>query len=143
MIEVEHGHRTVRGVRPIHVYHMRDALAESPGKANNWLSVFKGLMKTAMRLDLRTDNPAASVSILPIGEHEPWPADLLHVCLDEATPMTRLAIMTGLLLGPAHQRCNPHKVWLDQRRHHAILPEEKATKRRYQGCGRSDALTLA
>lgn len=99
MIEVEHGHRTVRGVRPIHVYHMRDALAETPGKANNWLSVFKGLMKTAMRLDLRTDNPAASVSILPIGEHEPWPADLLRVCLEVATPMTRLAIVTGLCSG--------------------------------------------
>ena len=99
MIEHEHGHRTVRGVRPIHVYHMRDAMSAMPGKANNWLSVFKGLMKTAMRLDMRTDNPAAEVSILQIGEHEPWPADLLRVCLEEATPMTRLAIVTGLCSG--------------------------------------------
>lgn len=99
MIEIEHGHRTVRGVRPIHIYHMRDALADTPGKANNWLSVFKGLMKTAVRLDMRADNPSTDVAILPIGEHEPWPADLLHVCLEEATPMTRLAIVTGLCSG--------------------------------------------
>lgn len=99
MIADSHGHRTVRGIRPVHVYIMRDAMAETPGKANNWLSVFKGLMKTAIRLDLRTDNPAADVPILAIGEHEPWPADLLNVCLEQATPMTRLAIVTGLCSG--------------------------------------------
>ena len=99
MISLEHGHRTVRGVRPVHVYRMRDAFSKTPGKANNWLSVFKGLMKTAMRLDMRSDNPAAEVSILPIGEHEPWPADLLRVCLEEATPMTRLAIVSGICSG--------------------------------------------
>jgi integrase len=99
MIQAEHGHRTVKGVRPVHVYRMRDALAETPGKANNWLSVFKGLMKTAVRLDMRTDNPAVDVSILQIGEHEPWPADLLRVCLEEASPMTRLGIVSGFCSG--------------------------------------------
>lgn len=99
LIEKEHGHRTVVGIRPINVYAMRDALSETPGKANNFLSVFRSLMKLAMRLDWRADNPAADVPILRIGEHEPWPADLLAVCLDEATPMTRLAIVTALCSG--------------------------------------------
>lgn len=95
----EHGHRTAAGVRPVHVYKLRDALADTPGKANVWLSVFGSLMRHAIRIGLRDDNPAAEVPILKIGEHEPWPADLLRVCLEEATPMTRLAIVTGLCSG--------------------------------------------
>jgi integrase len=99
MIADEHGHRTVKGLRPAQVYVMRDRLADTPGKANNWLSVFRSMMATAIRLDLRTDNPAADVPILAIGEHQPWPADLLEVALASATPMTRLAIVTGLCSG--------------------------------------------
>ena len=98
-IAEKHGHRTVAGVRPVHVYAMRDALKDTPGKANVFLSVFRSLMKLAIRLDQRTDNPAADVPIFATGEHEPWPADLLRVCLEEATPMTRLAIVTGLCSG--------------------------------------------
>jgi integrase len=94
-----HGHRTVKGVRPVAVYKMRDALADMPGKANVWLSVFGSLMRHAIRIGMRDDNPAMNVPILKIGEHEPWPADMLRVCLEEATPMTRLAIVTGLCSG--------------------------------------------
>jgi integrase len=78
---------------------MRDAFAATPGKANNWLSVFRSLMKLAVRLDMRSDNPAQDVPVFATGEHEPWPADLLRICLEEATPMTRLAIVTGLCSG--------------------------------------------
>ena len=99
LITDEHGHRTAVGVRPTHVYKMRDALADTPGKANVWLSVFGSLMRQSIKLGLRDTNPAAEVPILKIGEHEPWPADLLRVCLEEATPMTRLAIVTGLCSG--------------------------------------------
>jgi integrase len=94
-----HGHRTVSGVRPVAVFKMRDAYEETPGKANVWLSVFGSLMRHAIKLGLRDDNPADKVPILKTGEHEPWPADLLRVCLDVATPMTRLAIVTGLCSG--------------------------------------------
>lgn len=99
LIATEHGHRSIKGVRPVHVFTMRDAFIDTPGKANNWLSVFGSLMRHAIRAGLRDDNPADKVPILKTGEHEPWPADLLQVCLDEATPMTRLAIVTGLCTG--------------------------------------------
>ncbi|MCC9487726.1 hypothetical protein JHR23_09535, partial [Campylobacter jejuni] len=33
LIAGEHGHRTVAGLRPVHVYKMRDAMATTPGKA--------------------------------------------------------------------------------------------------------------
>lgn len=99
MIAEEDGHRSVTGVRPVAVYKLRDRLLDTPGKANVWLSVFGSLMRHAIRIGARDDNPASEVPILKIGEHEPWPADMLRVCLEEATPMTRLAIVTGLCSG--------------------------------------------
>lgn len=99
LISEVHGHRSVSGVRPAHVYVMRDAYKDTPGKANNWLTVFRVLMGFAAKMDWRADNPASGVRALPIGEHEPWPADLLRVCLEVATPMTRLLIVTGLCSG--------------------------------------------
>lgn len=99
LIEAEHGHRSVKGVRPAHVWKMRSDLAEKPGKANNYLSVFRLLMSYATRLDWRADNPAAKIPALPLGEHEPWPAEIIAKALDNATPMTRLAIVTGLCSG--------------------------------------------
>lgn len=105
LIVADHGHRTVSGVRPVSVFKMRDEHAETPGKANVWLSVFGSLMRHAIRLGLRDDNPADKVPILKIGEHDPWPADLLTVCIAEATPMTRLAIVTGLCSGQRISDC--------------------------------------
>lgn len=99
MIAAEHGHRLVAQIRPKHVYTIRDRMVDNPGKANNWLSIFRNIMNHATRLDWRADNPAAGVKPLPIGEHEPWPADLLRVCLEVASPMTRLLVVTGLCSG--------------------------------------------
>jgi integrase len=99
LIAEKNGDRSVSGVRPVHVYKLRDQLADTPGKANVWLSVFGSIMRHAIRLGLRDDNPTAAVPILRTGEHEPWPADMLRVCLAQATPMTRLAIVTGLCSG--------------------------------------------
>ena len=99
LIAERDGHRSASGVRPVHVYKLRDRLLETPGKANVWLSVFGSLMRHAVRLGLRDDNPCDNVPILRTGEHEPWPADLLRVCLEVATPMTRLAIVSALCSG--------------------------------------------
>lgn len=99
LIREKHGHRSVKGVRPAHVYVMRDDYKDTPGKANNWLTVFRVLMSFAAKMDWRGDNPASDIPMLAIGEWEPWPADLLRVCLEVATPMTRLLIVTGLCSG--------------------------------------------
>jgi len=74
-------------------------LLETPDKATVRFSVLGSLMRHAIRIGARDDNPASEMPILKIGEHEPWPADMLRVCLEEATPMTRLAIVTGLCSG--------------------------------------------
>ncbi|PZU59794.1 MAG: hypothetical protein DI547_04780 [Sphingobium sp.] len=99
MIKKEDGHRTVKGVRPAFVRKLRDRYAETPGKANNWLNVFKTLMSYAAVNDWRPDNPTVDVKMLPIGEHEPWPADVLERAIAEASPMLRLLIITGLCSG--------------------------------------------
>jgi hypothetical protein len=49
--------------------------------------------------DWRGDNPAAGIKALKLGEREPWPANVLEKALAAATPMTRLAIVTGLCSG--------------------------------------------
>lgn len=99
MIVEQHGHRSVKGVRVALIYRMRDEMADKPGKANNWLTVFKTLMAFAAKKDWRPDNPSIGITALPIGEHDPWPANVLERALDKATPMTRLAIITGLCSG--------------------------------------------
>lgn len=116
MIRDVHGHRSVTGVRPAHIYVMRDAYKDMPGKANNWLTVFRVLMAYAAKMDWRGDNPASGVRALPIGEHEPWPADLVRVCLDVASPMTRRIIVTGLCGGQRiGDAIRMNKRWIDDK----------------------------
>ena len=52
-----------------------------------------------MSNDWRCDNPAAGITPLEIGEHEPWPADVLDRALEAGSPLMRLAIVTGLCSG--------------------------------------------
>lgn len=103
----------VKGIRPVHIHELRDGLAETPGKANNWLNVLKLMLTFATERDWRADNPASDIAPLPLGEHEPWPADVLVQAKDEASPMVWLAIVTGLCSG---QRISDaiwiHRSWL-------------------------------
>lgn len=99
MFALVDGHRTVKGIKPSYVAKMRDRYKDTPGVANNWLSIFKTLMDYAAFNDWRNDNPASRLKPLPLGEHEPWPAEVLAKALAAATPMTRLAIILGLTTG--------------------------------------------
>ena len=105
LIANECGNRSVKGIRPVHIYKMRDRMADLPGKANSWLSVMRAMLAYATRIDMRGDNPAADIPLLELGEYEPWPADLLAIALEKATPMTRLAIVTGLCSGQRVSDC--------------------------------------
>lgn len=99
MIVGEHGHRSVKGVTPYLARRMRDQHQDKPGKAHNWLRVFKTLMQFAAENGWRSDNPASGIKPPKLGEHQPWPAEVLANALDAATPMTRLAIVLGLCTG--------------------------------------------
>lgn len=98
-IAADLGDRSVKGMRPAHVYVLRDRLEDTPGAANNYLAVLRLMLAFACERDWRDTNPASGVPALPLGEHKPWPDDVLLKALDKATPMTRLAIVTGLCSG--------------------------------------------
>lgn len=99
MLVEDHGKKLARDMARQDVKRERDRMAETPGKANNWVARLHTLMEFAVDRGYRQTNPAHKIKALPIGEHEPWPADVLHKALERATPITRLAIVLGLCTG--------------------------------------------
>jgi len=99
MITTDHGHRSVTGCTRPMVRKMRDLYAAKPGKANNWLVAFRCVMEQAIEAEIIRENPARGIEMMELGEHEPWPAEVLQKALEAATPMLRLAIITGLCSG--------------------------------------------
>jgi integrase len=98
-IEDDIGERSVRGIRPAHVYALRNHMSATPGVANNYVSVLRLMLAYACELDWTSSNAAASIPALRLGEHQPWPASVLEAALTKASPMTRLAIITALCSG--------------------------------------------
>lgn len=99
MLATDHGDKRVMDLNQRDIYRERDKMANKPGKANNWVARLNTLMKFAILRGYRQTNPAAEIKPLPIGEHEPWPKEVLEVALGKATTMTRLAIAVGLCTG--------------------------------------------
>jgi integrase len=99
LIEQQHGTKPVALLARPHVIAMRDAMAGTPGKANNYIAKLRGLLEFAIDRGWIATNPARGVPNLKTGEHEPWPADVLAKAIDAASPMLRLAIITGLCSG--------------------------------------------
>lgn len=99
LIEQQHGKRLVSDLRRAHCYRIRDGMADTPGKANNYMAKFKALLEFACERDWIPINPAKDIPQLDGGEHEPWPVALLEAALEKASPMLRLAIISGLCSG--------------------------------------------
>ncbi|WP_244552312.1 hypothetical protein [Allosphingosinicella indica] len=99
LFEAEHGSRLVADLRKSHIFRLRDRMAETPGKANAYVSKLRALLDIAVERDWIAVNPADGIPRLALGEYEPWPADVLEAALDAASPMLRLAIVTGLCSG--------------------------------------------
>lgn len=99
MIEAEHGDELVADLRRANVYKLLDKMADTPGKANNWLNVLTIMLEFACERDWISVNPAAGISKFALGEHEPWPRYVLEDALENASPMLRLAIVSGLCSG--------------------------------------------
>ena len=105
LIETEHGHRIVADLRRSHVVKIRDKMGATPGKANAYVSKLRALLDFGIDRDWITTNPAAGVPRLELGEHEPWPAHVIEGALEKASPMVRLAIVTGLCSGQRLSDC--------------------------------------
>lgn len=98
MVE-QHGARQVELLERRHVIRIRDSMATTPGKANNYIAKLRGLLEYAIDIGWIKSNPARGVSNLKTGEHEPWPAHVLEDAIAAADPMLRLAIITGACSG--------------------------------------------
>ncbi len=99
MFAEDHGDKLVRDLNQATVLRERDKFADKPGKANNWTARLNTLMEFAILRGYRQTNPVSKIKPLPLGEHQPWPAPVIAAALAHATPMTRLAIVTGLCSG--------------------------------------------
>lgn len=96
LIDEEHGQRLVADLRKPHVFRIRDKMAATPGKADNYIAKLASLLEFAVERDWIAFNPARGIPKLSDGEHEPWPARVIEHCLAEADDMLALAIVTGL-----------------------------------------------
>lgn len=104
----EHGTAPVRSLTTPIVYAIRDGLKDRPGKANNYVSILGTLIAWGIPRGyrgLKGDNPCDGVPRFKLGEHKPWPAELVARTIDVATPRTRLAIVTGLCSGQRIEDC--------------------------------------
>ncbi len=99
MLERDHGNKMVKDLSPRDVELERDKMGDTPGKANNWTARLTMLMKFGIRRGYRQTNPVDGLKPLKLGEHEPWPREVIAAALAQATSMTRLAIVTGLCSG--------------------------------------------
>ncbi|API57970.1 hypothetical protein BSL82_00510 [Tardibacter chloracetimidivorans] len=93
------GTKMVSSLTPPVVERLRAEMQDTPGKANNYIKVLRVLLAFGIRRGYTTSNAAAGVKMFELGEHKAWPPHVIAAALDKATPMTRLAIITGLCSG--------------------------------------------
>ena len=111
---------------PVAVMTARNALKDTPGMANQMLSVGRTLYGWALPLGLCDTNPFSQVKPLPMADkgHVPWPTFVIEYVLEKAPAdlirLTRLGIMTCqresdlVRMGPEHREkngiwCRPQK----------------------------------
>lgn len=100
MIEAKMGAAPVKDLKTSRIEKIRDEMQDTPGKANNWLKVLRTILDLAIRRDYVETNAADKVKMLEIGEHQPWPQEVLDRFLAACpTQTTRLAVLTGLYSG--------------------------------------------
>jgi integrase len=58
---------------PVHVAEFRDALGETPAKANAYVRAIAALYRWGRERGFASSNPAEAITKLAIGTHEPWP----------------------------------------------------------------------
>lgn len=78
------------------IYKLQSELRQTPGTANSYISHLSTLLKLGTRIGFCSHNASVGVRRMKLGEHQPWPAAVLERAMAAASPMDRLAIITGL-----------------------------------------------
>lgn len=98
-IDRELGENMVADLMGADAYDIQERLIDTPGVANNYLSVFRMMLQHAVKMGCIPANPFVNIKPLSLSEHEPWPERVIEAALSVATPMTRLALVTYLCSG--------------------------------------------
>ena len=99
VIEQKYGDYAYATMTPGKAKKLRNDYADTPGASRNIMSALSVIYKNAIDLELIDRNPVSGIDRLKIGEHKPWPADILEKALEIASPMLRLAIILHLYTG--------------------------------------------
>lgn len=93
------GDKAVASLTPPVVERLRAEMQDTPGKANNYIKILRAILAFGIRRGYATTNAAAGVKMFELGEHEAWPPHIIAAALAKSSPMTRLAVITGLCSG--------------------------------------------
>lgn len=99
--ELKIGHRPVASFTTVHLNMMTDKYAQTPGKAREMLSLVSVLMKHAIRLGIRNDNPAREIEKPKTKEYHTWTEEEIekyekcHPVGSMANAVFKLLLCTG------------------------------------------------
>ena len=94
------GSQPIASIERKHILALRDKYAETPGKANQIITVLRIVLAFAMDRDFRRDNPARGIKKIKLGPgHSPWPDEAIDAFLATAPAMMCLALKIALYTG--------------------------------------------
>ncbi|MCA3247384.1 MAG: tyrosine-type recombinase/integrase [Azospirillum sp.] len=122
----------IADVKRRHVRAIRDELADTPGKANNFVRTARALMAFALEDDLIDFNPLLRMKALPGGEHQFW-EDHHVAALDALPERFRRAAVLALYTG---QRASDtvRMTWTDYDGEGVRVVQEKTGARLWIPC---------
>lgn len=86
-------------VRPSDVAGMRDAMGDTPAKANAYVKSISALYKFGRERGFATHNPASGIEKLEIGEYLPWPQWAWELAMARFREEIRIALWLGRYTG--------------------------------------------
>lgn len=94
------GDQQVSSFRRRHILQIRDAMAQTPGMANNFVASVSKLLSFAVEREYIEHNPAYRIKRLKLGEHEEWPEEVVNLFLAGCEhPMVLRGVVLGLYTG--------------------------------------------
>lgn len=86
-------------IRRRHIVKLRDRFRDRPGIANQLVAVFSVLMKYAVEMEYRENNPARGIPFLATGEHTRWPEEAIAFAMERFPERFRRAVVLALYTG--------------------------------------------
>lgn len=115
-------------LEPSDIRRLADNMADTPGAANLLVSTCSTLYRWGRSRGHVQNNPTRDIGMLELGEHDPWPADLLDAGLEAEDQRIRLAI--HLLYFTAQRIGDVTRMrWSDVRDDRIVITAQKTGRR--------------